>query len=86
MFYASVEMIPELAAAVGVSGPMIALPMQMVANLVEINFSSSSMYNSSLFNNGYKPNANCKTYFSSGFSWSCSNTYIISNIIIEKWK
>lgn len=34
VFYASVEMIPELAAAVGVSGPMIALPMQMVANLV----------------------------------------------------
>ena len=33
VFYASVEMIPELA-AVGVSGPMIALPMQMVANLV----------------------------------------------------
>ena len=34
VFYASVEMIPELAAAVGVAGPMIALPMQMVANLV----------------------------------------------------
>lgn len=34
VFYASVEMIPELAAAVGVSGSMIALPMQMVANLV----------------------------------------------------
>lgn len=34
VFYASVEMIPELAVAVGVAGPMIALPMQMVANLV----------------------------------------------------
>ncbi|MGG7178780.1 C4-dicarboxylate transporter DcuC [Clostridium paraputrificum] len=34
VFYASVEMIPDLAAAVGVSGTMIALPMQMVANLV----------------------------------------------------
>lgn len=34
VFYASVEIIPELAAAVGVAGPMIALPMQMVANLV----------------------------------------------------
>ena len=34
VFYASVEMIPELAASVGVAGPMIALPMQMVANLV----------------------------------------------------
>lgn len=34
VFYASVEMIPDLAAAVGVAGPMIALPMQMVANLV----------------------------------------------------
>ncbi|WP_027633786.1 C4-dicarboxylate transporter DcuC [Clostridium hydrogeniformans] len=34
VFYASVGMIPDLAAAVNVSGPMIALPMQMVANLV----------------------------------------------------
>lgn len=34
VFYASIEMIPGLAAAVGVAGPMIALPMQMVANLV----------------------------------------------------
>ncbi|WP_066889595.1 C4-dicarboxylate transporter DcuC [Clostridium nigeriense] len=34
VFYASVGMIPGLAAAVNVSGPMIALPMQMVANLV----------------------------------------------------
>ena len=34
VFYASVEMIPELATAVGVSGSMISLPMQMVANLV----------------------------------------------------
>lgn len=34
VFYASVGMIPDLAAAVGVGGPMIALPMQMIANLV----------------------------------------------------
>ena len=34
VFYASIEMIPELSAAVGVSGAMISLPMQMVANLV----------------------------------------------------
>lgn len=34
VFYASVGMIPNLADAVNVSGPMIALPMQMVANLV----------------------------------------------------
>lgn len=34
VFYASVGMIPDLAAAVNVSGPMIALPMQMIANLV----------------------------------------------------
>lgn len=34
VFYASVEMIPGLASAVGVSGTMIALPMQMIANLV----------------------------------------------------
>lgn len=34
VFYASVGMIPSLAAAVNVSGTMIALPMQMIANLV----------------------------------------------------
>ena len=34
VFYASVGMIPSLAEAVNVSGPMIALPMQLIANLV----------------------------------------------------
>lgn len=34
VFYASVGIIPDIASAVGVSGPMIALPMQMIANLV----------------------------------------------------
>lgn len=34
VFYASVDMIPKLSGAVGVSPTMIALPMQMVANLV----------------------------------------------------
>lgn len=34
VFYATVDMIPGIATAAAVSGPMIALPMQMIANLV----------------------------------------------------
>lgn len=34
VFYASIELLPGLAAGVGVSGAMISLPMQMVANLI----------------------------------------------------
>lgn len=34
VFYAAIELIPELAAGVGVDGIMISLPMQMIANLI----------------------------------------------------
>ncbi|MGL4818521.1 MAG: C4-dicarboxylate transporter DcuC, partial [Bacilli bacterium] len=34
VFYASIELIPDIANGVGVNGEMIALPMQMIANLI----------------------------------------------------